>query len=153
MRLSFSPIHFFVEKVRDIVGFYLNPPESALVLCADEKSQCQVLERSQLILPLGFGYAEGYTHDYVRHGTLTLFAALDVATGGILAQTKIGHRHQGLSQFLRHIDANTPSQLDVHLIMDNYSTYKRAKGSFLGCAQTQIPSAFYPNVLLLAEPG
>lgn len=124
-KLSTDP--FFVEKVRDIVGLYLNPPEKALILCVDEKSQCQALERSQPTLPLGFGYAEGYTHDYVRHGTLTLFAALDVATGGVIAQSKKRHRHQEVLQFLRHIDANVPSQLDVHIIMDNYTTHKHAK--------------------------
>jgi putative transposase len=118
---------FFVEKVRDIVGLYLNPPENALVLCVDEKSQCQALERSQPTLPLGFGYAEGYTHDYVRHGTLTLYAALDVATGGVLAQPKRRHRHQEFLQFLRHVDANVPPQLDVHIIMDNYATHKHEK--------------------------
>jgi putative transposase len=124
-KLSTDP--FFVEKVRDIVGLYLNPPEKALVLCVDEKSQCQALERSQPTLPLGFGYAEGYTHDYVRHGTLTLFAALDVATGAVMAQCKKRHRHQEVLQFLRHIEANVPPQLDVHMIMDNYTTHKHAK--------------------------
>jgi len=124
-KLSTDP--FFVEKVRDIVGLYLNPPENALVLCVDEKSQCQALERSQPTLPLGFGYAEGYTHDYVRHGTLTLFAALEVATGGVLAQSKIRHRHQEFLQFLRHIEANVPQELDVHIIMDNYTTHKYEK--------------------------
>ncbi len=124
-KLSTDP--FFVEKVRDIVGLYLNPPDNALVLCVDEKSQCQALERSQPMLPLGFGYAEGYTHDYLRHGTLTLFAALDVATGGVFAQSKKRHRHQELLQFLRHIDANVPPELDVHIIMDNYSTHKHDK--------------------------
>ncbi len=124
-KLSTDP--FFVEKVRDIVGLYLNPPENALVLCVDEKSQCQALERSQPTLPLGFGYAEGYTHDYVRHGTLTLFAALDVATGGVLAQSKKRHRHQEFLQFLRHIDANVPSELDVHIIVDNYSIHNHEK--------------------------
>jgi len=123
--LSTDP--FFVEKVWDIVGLYLNPPEKALVLCVDEKSQCQALERSQPILPLGFDYAEGYTHDYKRHGTLILFAALDVSTGGVLAQPKKRHRHQELLQFLRHIDANVPPELDVHLIMANYSTHKHEK--------------------------
>jgi transposase len=124
-KLSTDP--FFVEKVRDVVGLYLNPPENALVLCVDEKSQCQALERSQPTLPLGFGYAEGYTHDYLRHGTLTLFAALDVATGGVLAQPKKRHRHQELLQFLRHIDANVPPGLDVHIIMDNYATHKHER--------------------------
>jgi putative transposase len=124
-KLSTDP--FFVEKVRDIVGLYLNPPQKALVLCVDEKSQCQALERTQPTLPLGFGYAEGYTHDYIRHGTLTLFAALNVATGGVLAQSKKRHRHQELLGFLRHIDANVPPELDVHIIMDNYSTHKHQK--------------------------
>jgi len=124
-KLSTDP--FFVEKVRDIVGLYLNPPQNALVLCVDEKSQCQALERTQPTLPLGFGYSEGYTHDYVRHGTLTLFAALDVATGSVLAQSKKRHRHQEFLQFLRHIDANVPPELDVHIIMDNYSTHKHHK--------------------------
>jgi hypothetical protein len=86
----------FCRKVRDIVGLYLNPPENALVLCVDEKSQCQALERTQPALPLGFGYAGGYTYDYVRHGTLKLFAALDVATGGVIAKPKKRHRHQEL---------------------------------------------------------
>jgi len=124
-KLSTDP--FFVEKVRDVVGLYLNPPENALVLCVDEKSQCQALERTQPTLPLGFGYAEGYTHDYRRHGTLTLFAALDVTTGGVLVQPKKRHRHQELLQFLRHIEANVPQELDVHLIMDNYGTHKHDK--------------------------
>ena len=124
-KLSNDP--FFVEKVRDIVGLYLDPPENALVLCVDEKSQCQALERTQPALPLGFGYAEGYTHDYVRHGTLTLFAALDVATGGVLTKPKKRHRHQEFLQFLRHIDANVPADLDVHIIMDNYCTHKHKK--------------------------
>jgi putative transposase len=124
-KLSTDP--FFVEKVRDVTGLYLNPPENALVLCVDEKSECQALERSQPALPLGFGYAEGYTHDYLRHGTLTLFAALDIATGGVIAQAKKRHRHQEFLQFLRHIDANTPPELDVHVIVDNYSTHKHQK--------------------------
>ena len=124
-KLSTDP--FFVEKVRDIVGMYLNPPDNAMVLCVDEKTQCQALERTQPCLPLGFGYAEGYTHDYIRHGTLTLFAALDIATGSVIAQQKKRHRHQEFLQFLRHIDANVPSELDVHVIMDNYSTHKHEK--------------------------
>jgi len=124
-KLSTDP--FFVEKVRDIVGLYLNPPTNALVLCVDEKSQCQALERTQPALPLGIGYLEGYTHDYVRHGTTTLFAALDVATGKVLAKCKKRHRHQEFLQFLRHIDANVPANLDVHLILDNYATHKHEK--------------------------
>ena len=102
------------------------PPDHAVVLCVDEKSQVQALEHSQPLLPLGLGYAEGVTHDYKRHGTTTLFAALDVATGEVLTQCKPRHRHQEFLQFLRHIDANVPADLDVHLIVDNYGTHKYA---------------------------
>lgn len=124
-KLSTDP--FFIEKVRDIVGLYLNPPQNALVLCVDEKSQVQALERTQPLLPMGLGYVEGITHDYIRHGTTTLFAALDVANGSILSQCKPRHRHQEFLSFLRHIEANVPDHLDVHLICDNYSTHKHAK--------------------------
>jgi len=124
-KLSNDP--FFVEKVRDIVGLYLSPPDNALVLCVDEKSQCQALERTQPVLPMGLGYVEGITHDYKRHGTTTLFAALDVANGAVLAQCKRRHRHQEFLAFLRYIDQNVPAELDVHLICDNYSTHKHPK--------------------------
>ncbi len=124
-KLSTDP--FFIEKVRDIVGLYLRPPDKALVLCVDEKSQIQALERTQPLLPLGMGYTECTTHDYLRHGTTTLFAALDVATGQVIAQCKPRHRHQEYLQFLRHIDANVPPELDVHLVVDNYATHKHAK--------------------------
>lgn len=124
-KLSNDP--FFVEKVRDIVGLYLNPPDHAVVLCVDEKTQIQALERTQPLLPLGLGYVEGVTHDYIRHGTTTLFAALDVATGEVLAQCKRRHRHQEFLAFLRHIDANVPDGLDIHLVVDNYCTHKHAK--------------------------
>ena len=124
-KLSTDP--FFVEKVRDIVGLYLNPPDHALVLCVDEKSQVQALERTQPMLPMGLGYVEGVTHDYVRHGTTTLFAALDVANGSVLTQCKPRHRHQEFLSFLRHIEANVPAHLDVHLICDNYGTHKHAR--------------------------
>jgi putative transposase len=124
-KLSTDP--FFVEKVRDIVGLYLNPPDKAIVLCVDEKSQIQALDRTQPLLPLGLGYAEGVSHDYVRHGTTTLFAALDIATGTVLGQCKRRHRHQEFLQFLRQIDANVPEDLDVHLVIDNYATHKHAK--------------------------
>jgi putative transposase len=117
----------FVEKVRDITGLYLNPPEHALVLCVDEKTQIQALERTQPLLPMGLGYVEGVTHDYVRHGTTTLFAALDVANGQVISRLKDQHRHQEFLDFLRQIDRQTPTELDVHLIVDNYSTHKHAK--------------------------
>jgi putative transposase len=99
---------FFVEKVRDIVGLYLNPPGKALVLCVDEKSQVQALERTQPMLPMGLGYLEGVTHDYYR-------------------QCKARHRHQEFLSFLRHLDASVPPELDLHLIIDNYATHKHPK--------------------------
>jgi putative transposase len=122
-----SPDPFFVEKVRDIVGLYLNPPDKALVLCVDEKSQIQALERTQPNLPLGLGYVEGMTHDYTRHGTTTLFAALDIATGKVIADCKRRHRHQEFLAFLNELEANVPAHLDVHLILDNYGTHKHRK--------------------------
>lgn len=124
-KLSTDP--FFIEKLRDVVGLYLNPPDKALVLCVDEKSQVQALERTQPLLPMGLGYVEGVTHDYVRHGTTTLFAALDVANGQVFAQCKPRHRHQEFLSFLRHIEANVPAHLDVHLVVDNYGTHKHAR--------------------------
>jgi putative transposase len=123
-KISTDP--FFVEKVRDIVGLYLNPPDHAIVLCVDEKSQIQALDRTQPVLPLGLGYVAGVTHDYIRHGTTTLFAALDVASGRVLTQCKHRHRHQEFLQFLRHIEESVPKKLDVHLIVDNYATHKHA---------------------------
>jgi transposase len=124
-KLSNDP--FFVEKVRDIVGLYLNPPDKALVLCVDEKSQIQALERTQPILPMGLGYVEGVTHDYVRHGTTTLFAALDVQNGTVITQCKSRHRHQEFLSFLRHLDESVPAALDLHLVIDNYATHKHPK--------------------------
>jgi len=124
-KISTDP--FFVEKVRDIVGLYLNPPDHAIVLGVDEKSQIQALDRTQPLLPLGLGYVEGVTHDYIRHGTTTLFAALDLASGEVLTQCKRRHRHQEFLQFLRHIEASVPDDLEVHLIVDNYCTHKHAK--------------------------
>ena len=124
-KLSTDP--FFVEKVRDIVGLYLNPPENAVVLCVDEKSQIQALERTQPMLPIGLGYVEGVTHDYRRHGTTTLFAALDTANGTVLTQCRQRHRHQEYLDFLRQIDRNVPPDLDVHVIVDNYATHKHPR--------------------------
>src|SRR5512135_97877 len=124
-KLSTDP--FFVEKVRDIVGLYLNPPEKALVLCVDEKSQIRALERTQPVLPMGLGYVEGVTHDYFRHGTTTLFAALDVASGNVITECNPRHRHQEFLSFLQHIDENVPKSLTVHLVIDNYCTHRHAK--------------------------
>ena len=121
-KLSRDPL--FIEKVRDIVGLYLNPPEKALVLCVDEKSQIQALDRTQPLLPMRPGQIERRTHDYMRHGTTSLFAALEVKTGEVLGQCWRRHRSVEFRTFLRHIDANVPAGLDVHLIMDNYGTHK-----------------------------
>ena len=104
----------FIEKLRDVVRLYLNPPDNALVLCVDDKSQCQTLERTQPMPPLGFGYVEGVTHDYKRHGTTTLFAALNVLNGAVLATCKPRHRHQEFLSFLRAIDKAVPPELDIH---------------------------------------
>jgi len=126
-KLSTDP--FFVEKVRDIVGLYLNPPERtrAIVLCVDEKSQVQALDRSQPVLPMRPGQAERHTHDYYRHGTTSLFAALDVATGRVIGRCHAQHRQQEFVRFLDHIEANVPSGLDIHLVLDNYATHKTSK--------------------------
>ena len=124
-KLSNDP--FFIEKVREVTGLYLNPPENALVLCVDEKSQIQALNRTQPTLPMGLGYVEGYTHDYVRHGCTTLFAALDVATGKVIGRCAKRHRHQEFLSFLRLLDRETPPGLDLHLVLDNYATHKHPK--------------------------
>lgn len=114
----------FVEKVRDIVGLYLVPPTKALVLCVDENGQIQALDRTQPILPLAPGIPERRTHDDMRHGTTTLFAALDIATGEVIGELHRRHRSTEFLQSLRTIDANVPTDLDVHLVMDNYGTHK-----------------------------
>jgi len=116
----------FVEKVRDIVGLYLAPPERALVLCLDEKTQIQALDRSQPVLPMRPGQAERRTHDYLRHGTTTLFAALDAKTGKVLGKLHRRHRSREFRKFLDGIEAAVPAGLDVHLILDNYGTHKTA---------------------------
>jgi transposase len=117
----------FVEKVQDVVGLYLNPPDKALVFSVDEKSQIQALDRTQPGLPMKKGRCGTMTHDYKRHGTTTLFAALEVATGKVIGQCMQRHRHQEWLKFLRRIDATAPKHLDVHLIADNYATHKHPK--------------------------
>lgn len=116
----------FVDKVRDVVGLYMSPPNHALVLSVDEKSQVQALDRSQPLLPMTPGSPERRTHDYYRHGTTSLFAALDVATGRVIGQCQRRHRHQEFLKFLRHLDKTLPKQpgREIHLIMDNYATHK-----------------------------
>ncbi len=117
----------FVEKLIDVVGLYLNPPDHALVLCVDEKSQIQALDRTQPGLPLKKGRCGTMTHDYKRNGTTTLFAALDVAEGRLIGQCMNRHRHQEWIKFLKLIDTETPKELDLHLIVDNYATHKHPK--------------------------
>ena len=121
---KFSTDPEFTAKVRDIVGLYLNPPDKAIVLSVDEKSQIQALDRTQPILPLRPGLPERQTHDYERHGTTTLFAALDVAAGKVIGQCQPMRRHQEFLRFLEKIDTATPANLRVHLILDNYGTHK-----------------------------
>jgi transposase len=123
-KLSADP--YFVEKVRDVVGLYLDPPDRAVVLCVDEKSGTQALDRTQPVLPMTLGQAERGTHDYVRHGTTSLFAALDVATGRVIGRCHRRHRHQEFVKFLADIDAAVPPEdgVAIHLVMDNYATHK-----------------------------
>jgi len=117
----------FVEKLTDVVGVYLNPPDKAVVLCVDEKSQIQALDRTQPGLPLKKGRCGTHTHDYVRHGTTTLFAALNVLDGKVIGQCLPRHRHQEFLKFLRTVDAEFPPELELHLILDNYGTHKHPK--------------------------
>jgi transposase len=114
----------FIEKLRDVVGLYMDPPERAVVLCADEKSQIQALNRFQPILPMMPGTPERRSHDYVRHGTTSLFAALDMATGKVIGSLHRRHRASEFKKFLERIDAEVPDELDVHLVLDNYATHK-----------------------------
>ena len=124
-KLSSDPL--FVDKVRDIVGLYLSPPNRALVLSIDEKSQIQALDREQPVLPMMPGVPERHTHSYVRHGTTSLFGALDVASGFVIGKRYKRHRAVEFLNFLKEIDANVPGGLDVHIVMDNYATHKTPK--------------------------
>ena len=117
----------FERKFWDVIGLYLNPPDKALVLCCDEKSQCQALERTQPGLPLGIGHIRTQTHDYKRHGTITLFAALNYLDGKILSRTETRHTHVEWLRFLKQIDRETPPDQQLHLIVDNYATHKHEK--------------------------
>ncbi|MDT7785533.1 MAG: hypothetical protein QOF58_3952 [Pseudonocardiales bacterium] len=121
-KISKDPL--FVDKVRDVVGLYLDPPAKAVVLCVDEKTQIQALDRSAPVLPMLPGVPERQSFDYIRHGTTSLFAALEIATGQVISAVKRRHRHQEFLAFLRTIDKNVPAGLDVHVILDNLSTHK-----------------------------
>src|SRR5205085_12338720 len=121
-KLSADP--YFVEKVRDIVGLYLSPPERAIVLCVDEKGQVQALDRTQPLLPMRPGQVERRTHDYKRHGTTSLFAALDVKAGTVVGKCMSRHRAAEFRKFLDEVERNVPADLDIHVVMDNYGTHK-----------------------------
>ncbi len=122
----------FVKKLRDVVGLYLNPPDKALVLCVDEKSQIQALDRTQPALPLRTGHVETRTHDYVRHGTTTLFAALNVLEGTVIGSCKPRHRHEEFLEFMAEVDRKVPRRREIHIVLDNYGTHKHpeVKGWF-----------------------
>jgi len=125
-RFKLSTDPDFVAKTRDVVGLYVAPPQHAIVLCVDEKSQIQALDRSQPMLPLRPGQVERQTYDYKRHGTTSLFAALNVATGHVIGRCYPRHRATEFRKFLDQIEANVPAEIDVHLVMDNYATHKTA---------------------------
>ena len=142
-KLSNDP--HFETKFWDVIGLYLNPPNKAVVLCCDEKSQCQALERTQPGLPLGQGQVCTRTHDYYRHGTLTLFAALDYLEGKIIAQSAPRHRHQEWLGFLKQIEQEVPAGQDIHLIVDNYATHKHPKVKAWLARHPRFTSHFTPT--------
>jgi transposase len=150
-KLSTDPL--FIDKVRDVVGLYLDPPEKALVLCVDEKSQIQALDRSQPVLPMMPGVLERRSHDYVRAGTTTLFAALEVATGKVIGSLHRRHRAVGFKKFLTKLDKEVPAGLDVHLILDNYVTHKTTRRQEVAAGPPTLPSALHTDEFVLAEPG
>jgi transposase len=141
---KFSTDPELVAKVTDIIGLYLAPPENAVVLCVDEKSQIQALNRTQKVLPMQPGHAEQRTHDYVRHGTTTLFAALEIATGKITGLCKNRHRHQEFLAFLKHLARVYPDR-ELHLVMDNYATHKRPEVKAWLAANPRIHIHFTPT--------
>jgi len=142
-KLSRDP--HFVRKLRDVVGVYLNPPAKALVLCVDEKSQIQALERSQPILPLRPGIPARQTHDYIRHGTTTLFAALNVLEGTVVGTCLPRHRHSEFLTFLERIDRTTPRRREIHLILDNYGTHTHPKVETWFAAHPRYRRHFTPT--------
>ena len=141
---KFSTDPELVAKVTDVIGLYLAPPENAIVLSVDEKSQIQALNRTQKVLPMQPGHDEQRTHDYVRHGTTTLFAALEIATGQVTAACKPRHRHQEFLAFLKQVARAYPDQ-ELHLVMDNYATHKRAEVRQWLAANPRIRVHFTPT--------
>jgi transposase len=150
-KLSTDPL--FIDKVRDIVGLYLDPPQGAMVLAVDEKSQIQALDRTAPMLPMMPGVPGRTTHDYTRHGTTSLCAALDVATGMVIGQTHRKHRHQEFLRFLKTIDKATPSEVDLHLVLDNYATPQDTADPPVAGQASEVPPALHPDLLVVAQPG
>ena len=146
-----SPDPLLVEKVRDIVGLYVNPPEHAVVLCVDEKSQIQALDRTTPLLPMQPGQAERRTHDYRRHGTTSLFAALDVKAGTVLAETHRRHRSIEFRKFLESIDAHVPTELDVHLVLDNLRDAQNADHPSLVGQASSVLCALHADLRVVVE--
>jgi len=147
-----SPYPQFIDKVRDVVGLYLNPPEAAVVLCVDEKSQIQALDRSAPLLPLLPGTPERMSHDYKRHGTTNLYAALDVASGNVIADLSARHRAEEFCRFLNLIDKSVPAHLAVHVIVDNSFTPQGADDPALARAPPPLQLPLHPDLYELAQP-
>ena len=150
-KLSSDP--HFVDKVRDIVGLYLSPPDRALVLCVDEKSQIQALDRTQPLLPMLPGIPERRTHDYKRNGTTSLFAALDTATGSVIGKCYRRHRATEFLDFLKVIDRNVPDGLDIHIVMDNYATHKTARVKAWLARAAALARPLHADLCLLDQSG
>jgi transposase len=142
----------FIDKVRDVVSLYLDPPARALVLCVDEKSQIEALERTAPLLPMRPGQAERRAHDYLRHGTTSLFAALDTSTGKVISQLQRRHGSLEFRKFLDTIGANVPAELDVHVLMDNYATHKTAAIQ-RWMVRRPRPCPLHAHLSQLAQPG
>ena len=149
-RLSQDPQ--LVEKVRDVVGLYMNPPDNAVVLCVDEKSQIQALERAQPVLPMSLGQPERQTHDYIRHGTTDLFAALDTATGEIIGKCYTRHRAVEFKKFLAEIETAVPNELDIHIVLDNLATHKTPAIKRWLAKRPPVPLPLHANSRIMAEP-
>ena len=143
----------FLEKLTDVVGLYLNPPQKALVLCVDEKSQIQALDRTQPGLPLKKGRCGTMTHDYKRNGTTTLFAALNVLDGKVIGQCHARHRHQEWLKFLRRLDREFPQELELHLVMDNYGTHKEPQSASVVEEASAVCLPLHSDQFQLAEFG
>ena len=151
-RFKLSKDPRFTEKITDVVGLYLNPPDKAVVLCVDEKSQIQDLQRTQPGLPMKRGRCGTMTHDYKRHGTTTLFAALNVLDGRVIGECMDKHRHQEFLRFLRRLDREFPKQIPLHLVLDNYGTHRDQRAVVVG--QTPpVHAPLHPYEFVVAEPG